>query len=421
MPVTLKKEKICEGASYTEIIDKRFKTNTLYINLSVKLDKEASPAYSLIIDILHATNEKYPSITAMNRKLYSLYGAGIHCYVFKQGDYQVLSLVSDSIADRYTINRETISSEVIDILLDCLTKPAFENGLFPENEFSRRKQELLDDIDGRINDKRGYAVMRAAETIFKGECAEYPYDGKREYAEKITNENAVSYYKELLKTAYIDVIFSGNAISAEDKEKVFKRIRSLDRECAGEPQIERSPLKSAPEYVTEKMDIAQSKAVMAFKYSYENKYAIRLMSMIFGGTPFSLLFENVREKLSLCYYCAVSSQTKKQVIAVDSGVEHKNIEAAEKEIMRQLEEIKNGNFSDELIKNSMLYLTGALKSAYDSPSALADWYLKERFDETGSPEDMIRSLEKVTKEEIIEAAKSLSLDTVYVLTGKDEE
>lgn len=62
--------------------------------------------------------------------------------------------------------------------------------------------------------------------------------------------------------------------------------------------------------VTERFDVAQSKMVLGFRTGVpagrREQTAMRLMTALYGGTPSSKLFINVREKLSLCYYCAAA-------------------------------------------------------------------------------------------------------------------
>ena len=58
---------------------------------------------------------------------------------------------------------------------------------------------------------------------------------------------------------------------------------------------------------TERSELSQCKMVMGFCSPVaepdEAVPALRLFCALFGGTPHSRLFLNVREKLSLCYYC----------------------------------------------------------------------------------------------------------------------
>ena len=159
---------------------------------------------------------------------------------------------------------------------------------------------------------------------------------------------------------------------------------------------------------------------MAFKSECTNAPAMKLMNSVFGGTPFSKLFLNVREKLSLCYYCSSGYNDRKGVLFVDSGVEHANIEKAKAEILNQLKAVQNGEFTDEEINNSRLSMINSLRGVTDGARSIAEWYFKQSYaGQSLSPEDEIERLKSVTKEDIIAAAKSLSLDTVYVLTGKE--
>ena len=137
----------------------------------------------------------------------------------------------------------------------------------------------------------------------------------------------------------------------------------------------------------------QSKMVMSFKCSDRNSHAVRLMTAIFGATPFSKLFVNVREKMSLCYYCAARYDEIKGILNVDSGVEQENIEKARNEILNQLESMKKGEFTDEEMNNSLLSLVNAAKSMNDSAASLASWYLKQNMLGTNySPEEEIEHL-----------------------------
>ncbi|MFR1478829.1 MAG: insulinase family protein [Hydrogeniiclostridium mannosilyticum] len=98
------------------------------------------------------------------------------------------------------------------------------------------------------------------------------------------------------------------------------------------------------------MDVAQSKLVMGFRTGIaipdSRLSAAKLMCTIFGGTPHSKLFLNVREKLSLCYYCSSQLNSMKGIMLVQSGVETKNIERAKRRFL-QLQQMKDGDFSED--------------------------------------------------------------------------
>ena len=165
------------------------------------------------------------------------------------------------------------------------------------------------------------------------------------------------------------------------------------------------------------MDVAQSKLVVAFKGTEKlGEEQFRMFSAVFGGTPFSMLFQNVREKLSLCYYCASRVIAGKNTLIVDSGVELANAEKAHEAILEQLEAMKRGEFPDELLENTKYSMVNALKGIGDTPmSCISE--VHQRFvmqDDAGVEERIARYL-ALTREDIIAAANAMREDTVYLM------
>lgn len=170
------------------------------------------------------------------------------------------------------------------------------------------------------------------------------------------------------------------------------------------------------------MQVSQSKMVMAFKSDYEDIYTAKLFCMLLGATPFSKLFANVREKMSLCYYCSSAYADRKGTLFIDSGVESCNIEKAKKAIEEQLKAICNGDFTDEELENTKKSLCGGFKSNYDSIYDIMGWYAAQNTRNTAfTPEEINERIAKLTREDIISCAKTFKPDTVFVIRGEEEE
>ncbi len=420
MAINYNREMIGNGIYFNSIINKRQKTNTIIIHLITKLESKTASMNAIIPYLLASSSKTYPTITSLNKKLSELYGSAFKGAVSKMGDSQTLSLMAGCINNRYTFEGENITEELVKLMADALINPNVENNGFSRKDFELKKQELIDDIDAEINEKRSYAFKRANLNIFKGEPASLSVKGDRQYAEEITAEICYEQYKKLLKTAQIEILFVGAEESPSCKKIMTDSFNNIERAFAGNNTSVKSILKNEVCRVVEKHDVAQSKMVMAFKTDFDNIVAMKLMNAIYGATPISKLFDNVREKLSLCYYCSSGINDKKGVVYVDSGVEHINTEKAEAEIINQLNLMCNGEFSDEDIENARKALINSWKGVSDSARSIADWYYNQAYMGTSySPEDQIEKLMKVTREEIIAAAKSLKLDTVYILSGKE--
>ena len=176
--------------------------------------------------------------------------------------------------------------------------------------------------------------------------------------------------------------------------------------------------------ITERFEVTQGKLALGFTSdlhgSLKESAALSLLSDIWGGGPYSKLFENVREKESLCYYCSASSRRSKGFVMVESGIEEQNAQKVVDAVLRELDDIKKGNFDDSVIEASKKSVTDALAGYYDSAAALDAWYTRE-LGEPVSPEEASDIIMKVSREEIIEAAKGIKLHTVYRLLPKRGE
>lgn len=405
---------------FTSITDEKFKTANIAVRFITKLSEKRAAANVVGTDVLTYSNSNLTTLSQLNEKLSALYGAGLSSFSAKKGDMQILGISSSYILNRYAIDGEDIEGEMLSILRDSIFSPNAHDGKFDEESFRITKKELLDRIDAEINNKRGYALSRASSIAFKGEPAEFTVYGTKESAEAVTNENAYSAYIELLKTAPVEITY----VSPEENPAVIEMFRENFAKIQRTPETVKfnapSPLKQEVITESETFDVRQCKMVMTFKSESDDKYALKMLNTIWGETPVSKLFMNVREKLSLCYYCASRTNGYKRSVSVDVGVERNNIEKAKSEILRQLDEIRNGNITDEEISSANLSMDNAFSSIGDTPSSYSGWYFDCLCDgEIVTPQEKFRKYASVTKEDIINSAKALSLDSIYIMYDKE--
>lgn len=420
MPINYSREKLADGIHYTTILNKQLKTNSIVVHMLTELSEETAALNAIVPTLLASSNARLTTNKELNEKLHSLYGASLNGFYSKYGDTQNLAVSAGCINDRYCLEGERITEELAEMVVFSILNPNLEGEAFQKNEFDFRKRELLDFIDAEINDKRSYAFKRAGYNIFKGEPAAVPFSGSKERAEKLTAAEVYKNYKRLLKTCQIEIFFVGAEPCDKCMEYFKEGLSKIDREYAGDNSTQKSAPKAEVCRVTEPHDVAQSKMVMAFKTDCEDQAVLGLMGAVYGATPFSKLFMNVREKLSLCYYCSLGQNTVKGTVYVDSGTEHSNTGKAEAEILVQLEAMKNGDFTDDELENARRTILNSLKGVNDGAQSIQHWYFNRIYEnDVYSPEEYAERIKKVTREEIVAAANSLKLDTVYVLTGKE--
>lgn len=419
--MTYERIRLAENIGFSESIDSKFKTGVLEIDFITPLSPETSSQNASAICSINMTNSKYPSITEFSSKLNSLYGSNIFSKVNRISDFQINSIGASWLDSKYALEGEDIETETVKILLDCIFSPDIKDNAFNQNVFEIAKKDIQAKIDSEINNKRGYAVRQASKIAFRGEPAENNSYGTSETLKEVTSESAYSALQNLVINSQIEISY----VSAQKNDKIRKILSDvfgkLKRNGNTYKFISFSPIKPSPEEFTETLDVNQSKMVLVFKTKKDDKYAMKMLSALYGETPFSKLFANVREKMSLCYYCSSSFSRAKNCIFVDCGVETKNIETARNAIIGQLDEIISGNFSDEDMQNVLLALENSFSGIGDTAGSYINWYKSAVYEgEYLTPEQTLEKYRNVTRDRIIECAKSLVLDTVYVMKSKEE-
>lgn len=417
---------LCDGVFWSTVTDSKFKSNRISCNLVLPLCDETVSDTAVVPFILRKRFRECPDFTRLNERLCELYGASLDADVRKYGAYQILNVSIQTLDDKYTIDGEPIAAECARLVAGLLLSPYLVEGVFDEDDFKLEKQSLIDTIESEINDKRDYAVAQCKALLFKGEAFAVKRYGTKERAEKITAQSATAAYHSAVKNAGVEIMFLGCGDPEPAKKIFFEAFSALPRTPIARAE---TPANAARGEVTRRidyMDVSQSKLVLGFRTGAietpEEESAMKLMGALYGGTPFSRLFLNVREKYSLCYYCASRLDKPTCSMLVDSGVEAANKEMAEEEILRQLEVLRNGEFTPEELDNTILAVVNALKSSTDTLGGVESWYLTQILSGTKeSPAENAARVKSVTREQIMKAAQSVKLDTVYFLTAKGEE
>ncbi len=414
------RKEICEGVAFTSIVDHRFKRGRIGAALIVPLENKTAAANALLSCVLTRSCQKYPDFTALSRRLEELYGATIYPSVNRLGDYQVVMLSLSGIEDRYALDGEQISAELAELLCSIMFEPNIVDGRFVEEDVEQERRQLIENIDAEFNDKRIYAINRCIENM----CRDEPYSigryGSRAAVEALTQADIYAAWQNLLNNARVELTMLGSTNPDAVFERFKKYFEDKPRTVSGTSVVKDTV--DEVKRIAETEEVSQSKLVMGFRCKYpigkRECIANSLMSAILGGTPTSKLFVNVREKQSLCYYCASRVDNEKGIMMIDSGVETANIEKAEHAVMLQLTELMRGNISDDEMNSARLALKNAFVSALDSLPALQAYCINRSNRNDGlTPDEAAEIVDKITKEEVIELAQHIKLDTVFSLIG----
>ena len=418
---------LSNGVEGVFIKNDRFNTTSISFNFYVPLSRHTVAEYALLPFVMTTCSAAYPDFSALNFKLAKLYGANLSASAEKVGDYQLLKIAISTIDDRFALDDESLCDSAVELLTQLIFEPKAQDGAFCESDVEREKRKAIEHIRGDLAQKRVYAKKRLIEEMYKGEAYGLAKCGTEEQVEAITGQSLYTAWEKLLSTAYLRVNVISRSMPNGLFDKISQKFDTLTRDNIPVCTVSTpTAAVKTPNTVVEKMDIAQGKLCMGFSselYGDDSETAaLTVMCDIFGGGPYSRLFTNVREKYSLCYYCASSSVKAKGLITVDSGIEKENADKAQKEILNQLDMIKQNLFTDEEFESSIKSITDSFKSYNDSQGLLDAWYsLKIVKDKLLSPEEAAEDILKVTRNDVVYAARGVKLHTVYKLLPEDKE
>ena len=414
---------IDDGIAFNILPSDKFKTNYFDFNFILPLHAKTASLNALLPAVLRRGCASYPTMSDLNKKLDSLYAASLTSKNYKRGENQIFGFSSNFLKNSMLPDQQDLLSEVLGVIAEVLYHPISLSNAFRKDYVDSEKRNLLDALGAQMNNKGNYAVLRCYEEMCRNEAYSVNELGDTHSIAEITPESLFLHYCDVLQNARIELFFMGVC----DENKLVSDLKSIFRNKVRKPiplpGTEVIRFAGRVKEVTEEMDVAQGKLSLGFRtgiaLSGEQNYAVfTLFNEIFGGSPTSKLFENVREKLSLCYYCRSMPEAHKGTMVVTSGIEVENKQKAQDEIQKQLDLVKAGSISDEELSNAKKSIANTYRELEDDPAALCSWYLSRILaGDQSRPEDIIASVEKASVGDVAAVAQNIALDTVYFLKG----
>lgn len=395
------------------------KTNQLSIAWIGNLGEDVTER-ALIPALLLRGNQQFPSMREMAQRLEFLYGAALAGDVMKVGERHVVVLRGEVPNDRYLPRGETILADYLDFVAETIARPRLDRGAFPAGVLAQEKENHRRLIEGLLNDKRAYARERCLAEMCRDEAFRLYEYGRVEDLGAITGDGIAGLWRRNVAGAPAHVYFAGDF----DFERAAAALAVLGagRHGALLPVKENPPLRGAAETrrVEEEMDVKQAKLVFGFRthirFGDPLLEALSMANGILGVFPSSKLFLNVREAASLCYYASSTLDRTQGLMLIAAGIDAEKREQAEDLILAQVRDVQAGKFTDDELQATRLAFYNQLIMMEDNPRGLMDidltWSLAGvAYDH----ETYKRRLMEATRDEIVEAARKLELDTVYFL------
>ena len=421
-------KKLCVNDSITlsTIHTNKFKASTVTFSLYQPLTRQGYLYNLLLAGVMRRGCEGLPSMALINKRLDELYASTVDVQSNVSGSVLSLSVSADMLEGRYTPDKADVSGGVIGVIADILLRPIMENGLFPRKVVESEKVFLKDCLAAEKNNTRVYAATRLKELMCRDNSPEFPtMDFLLSGIDKITSEELTAHYLSLLSSSMLHVFYVGGETAEEIGEKISRAFRGFCQ-LSGSRSSELITTKShkvCPMLeVTEDMPVSQGKLTMGMRTGtslVESTHPTAIvLNELYGASPVSKLFLNVREKLGLCYYCSSSYSFFSGNLCVASGIDSKNRSRATEEILTQLDEIRRGNVSAAELSAAKRSLEYSYVQIYDSPFSLQAFYASRDLSGVNETvEECKQRILDVTAEQVCELARRTVLDTCFFING----
>ncbi|MEC1377574.1 pitrilysin family protein [Heyndrickxia oleronia] len=409
-----------EGFTLHIVKTNKYKTNTLVWKMKAPLNAETVTLRALLLNVLQSSTKKYPTTTALRTYLDDLYGAGFFVDLAKKGEQHIMSFSIDIANEKFLKDSTPLLQKGIDFLAEVLLNPNIENESFHQETVEKEKRILKQRIQSIYDDKMRYSNVRLVEEMCKGEPYALDANGIASKVEEITPQNLFDYYKKAISEDELHLYIIGDV----NENEVETFCRNLQFENRSPIQLERkegSNVKEVKE-IKEKQDVKQGKLNIGYRtnvhFGDQDYFALQVFNGIFGGFSHSKLFINVREKASLAYYAASRLESHKGLLMVMSGIEAKNYDQAITIIREQMDAMKKGDFTDQEIEQTKAVINNQLLETTDTSRGLVEiLYHNVIANQNFTVDDWIQGINKISKQDIIDVAKKIELDTIYFLTG----
>ena len=400
----------------------RFKTVNIVIRFTKKYNKIDNCYYKLLTKVLSLSGtKKYNKISDLSKALESLYGANIGFNFFATSENMVFEANISLLNSKYTDCN--IYKEGLSILKEVITNPITSNDTFNEKLFNDEKENLIKAIKNIKDSPENYASIKFDEIFFKNSVyAENNYKNIKLF-EDIDNKTLFKKYKELFNEFKIDVLVLGEV--EENISDYLDNLLSQFKENTNYNKELYINIKPKNSETKETFFNTQSNLYIGCIINNltleERDYKLILYNTILGCMNNSVLFMNVREKNSLCYYIGSTINRFTSSIIINSGINKKNYNKTIEIIKNSLESIKNEKTVKELITNAKKTLEISYNDFYDNPRKIIDYYYINEFTFLPSVEERRKKVLKTTLEEIISLAKKVEIKTIFLLEGSKNE
>lgn len=257
----------------------------------------------------------------------------------------------------YVRGLEEYFEKYFDVLSDMIQNP-----LFKESHIRTEAGVVIEELND-IEDNPEELIFDKFETeLFKGNSLANPIIGTKENIKSFNSDSLQRFVKKYFTTNNLVISVSGSI----EHEKILKLASSkINQLETGKPIKRKSLNKMFSRDVFIHKEINQIYTILGtdtYGFNDKRRLNIKVLSTLLGENSGSKLFQAVREKHGMAYQINtfLNSYVDVSSFGIFFSTNKANWEKANKIVMKQINEIKNGKVSEKQIQQVKRYIKGSM-------------------------------------------------------------
>ena len=406
------------GINVTFIKTNKFKS--VYGSLIFKsiVTKEKMTYGALLRNVLMESTKKYNTNEKLNINTLENYDAYYSAENARIGNYYFNRFNFSTLEDKYT--KEDNLKNVLDTFCEIVFNPNVNGDGFDEESFKINYERLKLSIEKRKENQRSYAEERMLKCLDQN--MPYTFDKDMDVLNSITKESLYDYYKDMINNSNVSLIIVGNIEDENAFNDIVNKIKN-NKEFDKDLYISNDDLNASYKDIKETgygtQNVLYLVCYLKNMNAYELNYVMPLYRIILGGSGNSRLFDNVREKNSLAYYCFARLEKDDNLLEIITGIEKENYEKSLKIIKEELK--KMDKITNEELEAAKKEFISSLLESGDYIENLASRYHIEVMYDLPNIDEFIKKISEVTKEEVESINKKVILKLSYFLKEGEKD
>ncbi len=369
----MKKIQLKSGVTLVIRPTTQFKTLHIAVDFAAPLLTHNVSARALVSYLTAVSARNYPDQQAVAQKTIDLYGAQYQTDVLRFGQTHHVRYSLQLPAPTYIDQAEHLLGDAFAFLRDMIFDPLVTPQQFDQATFDKEQQSLINELASISDDKRRYAMLKLRELSYSEPAMQRSSSGDVSGVEQLTAATAYAAYQNMKTSDAISIVVFGDIDEARVRAELEKWPLTARRATMLQPFYRQGLRPQTVEQTERQADINQ--AILTLSYQLRltpddpKRFTALVFNALFGGSPVSKLFTEIREKESLAYSIYSRWQHDTGFLTVAAGLAADQVAETDRLIQVQLQAIQAGNFSAATLAAVKASLINDYLSQQDSPNS----------------------------------------------------